>query len=57
MSMSSTKEYPDRSLVNGGSEIETSTEQEKAFANHHCHVYTLLTIRTGPLSNMPEPQP
>ena len=57
MGMSSIKEYPDRSLVNGGSEIETSTEQKKACANHHCHVYTLLTSETGPLFNMPEPQP
>ena len=56
MSMSSTKEYPDRSQVNGGSETETSTEQKKAFANHPCDVYALLTIRTGPLFNMSKPQ-
>ena len=55
MSMSYIKEYPDRSLVNGGSEIETSTEQKKAFAHHPCDVYTLLTIRAGPLFNLSKP--
>lgn len=55
MSMAAIKEYPDRSLVNGGSHIEISAEQKKAFTNHHCDVYNQLTIRTGPLSNMCKP--
>ena len=37
--MSSIKEDPDRSLVNGESEIETSTEQKKAYANDYCDTY------------------
>ena len=56
MSMSAIKGYPDGSLVNGVSHIESSTEQKKAFTDHYRYVYILLTIRTGPLSNMSKPQ-